>query len=221
MELPQNGHISIQRNDPLWDLRSHNDFRVLLTCIRCASHKDFTNFRGIPLKRGQLWVESERKLAFFTRVKRSSLQRVLKRLNGSHICVQECVQSGFIITISNYDTYQGLIQPTASTGASKSGTNGPELAPNGPLLAPNGPPNIEQQEERIKNKSNLDNLIKDTAKNFKNVIDDKEIPALRFLYAWEKREGLKLHLMNRNFTESEIGKIFERVYPQQYTGKAV
>jgi len=39
-------------------------------------------------------------------------------------------------------------------------------------------------------------------------------------FPFDNREDLKTGLTKGGFNESEISKIFERVYPQQYTGKA-
>ncbi len=62
--------------------------------------------------------------------------------------------------------------------------------------------------------------ITETERPYFPVIEDDELPYLRSLYPYNSRENLKIHLENRGFKEFEIGKIFERVYPQQYTGKA-
>jgi len=56
----------------------------------------------------------------------------------------------------------------------------------------------------------------------KAVFNDEEIPWARSQYPWERRHEFEAHLtLSRGFTGSEAGKIMEKVYPQQYTGKAV
>jgi len=51
-------------------------------------------------------------------------------------------------------------------------------------------------------------------------VSDDEIPHIRTLYSWADRHSLKAQLLHRHLSESDIGKVFERVYPNQYTGKA-
>ncbi len=55
--------------------------------------------------------------------------------------------------------------------------------------------------------------------NLKGYVKEEEIPTLRKLYPFKERERLKVHLSNRGLNEFEIGKAFELIYPQQYTGR--
>jgi len=55
----------------------------------------------------------------------------------------------------------------------------------------------------------------------KPVFNDDEITWARSQYPWERKHELFDHLtLSRGFNGSEAGKIMEKIYPQQYTGKS-
>jgi len=56
-------------------------------------------------------------------------------------------------------------------------------------------------------------------KDLKGYVSKEEIPTLRKLYPFKDRHKLQTHLEARGLNGQEIGKAFELIYPQQYTGR--
>lgn len=219
MQDSDNGYIQIPRAHPIWSFPP-NTFRLAMELIRRATHKDITfrhHGREIELKRGQLFI-SERQLSRDCGFHRTALRRTLSRLECVRFCVRFCVQSGFILTICDYNYFNSskfpLVSASAPTYMSKvvhqtyhSGT--PDVPPlyNEQGTLKNQDTVSSNKEKDFKEPSGKKPL---TEENF----DRSEIKGLRVLFGSD--DAIASHLRTRGFIESAIQKILKLFKQEAY-----
>lgn len=194
--------------DPIWrqdfqDLKNISPTAfVVRQLIRLARDLE-TNISNLP----DTQIEKE------TGIVRKAIRRARREL----------ISAGYIVP-HGYHTY--FIRPFRWVVMTQPEKN--HLGRNDPSLGSKVPNHLGQNDPSLGSKVPNSILIQKQNNTetegkivFVPVLDD-EIPALKIIYPWNKRENLKTTLMTlRGHSEADVGKIFERVYPQQYTGKAV
>ncbi len=102
-----NGFIMLPRSCAKWSFRNdHNTFSVAIHLLMMASYTP-TEWNGIKIDRGQC-VTSFNKLAQRCNLTVKQIRGILTKLEGQSFLTRKGTKLYSIITICNYDSYQGL-----------------------------------------------------------------------------------------------------------------
>lgn len=116
---PGGGWVKLHRKLLEWEwYQDAHMVHLLVHLLLTASHEN-REYKGLTIKRGQI-VTSKKKLSEALNMSETSIMRRLRRLEVDHFVDLKVDQHGTIITICNYDSYQG-----------KTKTSGPLRGPKG------------------------------------------------------------------------------------------
>lgn len=102
-----NGYMRISRKIENWGwYRDSNTFRVFFHLLLKAQYQDGADYMGLPLKRGQV-VMGRKKLSADLGISEQSVRTSLERLSKSQEITIKSTNRFSIITICNYDSWQG------------------------------------------------------------------------------------------------------------------
>jgi hypothetical protein len=142
-----NGWIKLHRTLLEWEwFTDHNVLVVFIYLLLSANHKD-TRWRGVDVERGQL-VASLDSISTATELSVSQVRTALNKLKKSKNVTSETTNKFTLITIANYELFQGGDRGNDNQGdtqiANKSHTYRQQIATN----------NNDKNEENEKNKEN-------------------------------------------------------------------
>lgn len=109
------GFITLQRKVVEWEwFKDQNMFHLFAYLILKANHKD-GNFKGIPIKRGQL-LTGRNSLSENTGISTRSIRTCLNKLKSTNEIAIKSTSKYSIITVCKYNDYQNIkIKPTNKT----------------------------------------------------------------------------------------------------------
>lgn len=108
-----NGWIKLHRSmlsNPLWESEPFSRAQAWIDLLLITNHKDgfirIKNGKRIDIKRGQCGY-SEVKLSERWKWSRGKVKRFLNELKNDQMIVQQIIQQNSVITICNYESFQG------------------------------------------------------------------------------------------------------------------
>lgn len=104
-------------------------FEAWIDLLLNANHNEqkvYLKYEMFTCKRGQL-LRSQETLALAWNWNRSSVRRFLKLLQSDHMIYQKATNKTTIITICNYDKYQGVRPTDTTTDDQRRNTNNNNL----------------------------------------------------------------------------------------------
>lgn len=103
---PGGGWVKLHRKLLEWEwYQDAHMVHLLVHLLLTASHED-RKYKGLTIKRGQV-VTSKKKLSEALNMSETSVMRRLRRLEVDRFVDLKVDQHGTVITVCNYDSYQG------------------------------------------------------------------------------------------------------------------
>lgn len=99
------GWVKIHRRLQLWEWYTDSAMVHLFLHLLLSANREAGNWRGIPVKRGQL-ITGRKSLSKETGISERTIRTCLKRLKSTSELTIETTNLYSIITICNYDEYQ-------------------------------------------------------------------------------------------------------------------
>ncbi len=124
--ISQNGYIKLFRGFLDWEWYDDiNTSRVFIHCLLKANYSD-KNWRGREIKRGS-FVTSVSSLSSEIGLSTSKIKTSLNKLKRTNEIANVTTQNYSIISITNYETYQGNDKPVGKRVTNGSQTNGKRM----------------------------------------------------------------------------------------------
>lgn len=123
------GWIKLHRQLLEWEWYDDiNVCRLFIHCLLKANHAD-NKWKGKLIKRGQ-FITSLDKLVSETGLSKSQIRTCLKKLKSTHEIAHETTSQHTVITIENYDSYQGDDTRDSTPVTHESHTDSTQIASN-------------------------------------------------------------------------------------------
>lgn len=167
------GYISIWRRIKDWKYYQDSEsFHLWVHILLSANHKD-NYVNCILVKRGQLLTSID-SLSRETKVNRSKVRRILKKLKNDNQIGEQITNKYRIISITNYDLYSSSDMQKGKQAANKRQTNDKQMAPN-------------NNDNNVNNYNNYNKLIVEKTKKVKNEKSDGTQVWFSYANAYESR----------------------------------
>ena len=186
--------IKLQRKFIDWEwFDTDNMVRLFIYILVKANHKD-GQWKGIPVKRGQL-ITGLNSLSDKTNISIQTLRTCLTRLEKTGEINSKVTNKYRVITICNYDSYQGSQQET-------------NKLPNKQLTGNQQSTNKQSTANKnVKKEKNVNNVKNEYNKN-KNKTNDK--PFIGFIEWLLSEDFVRIYKLPDHLDEEKFNKIYEK-----------
>lgn len=220
MSSPSTGYIKLHRiilESSIWRTRSSAVKILAITCLLLANHREI-KLGSHTISRGS-FLTSFRKLADICHLRKTTIEYAMSFLTSVHFLGHKPVHNQTLVTILNYNDYQSSESYNSDTF---SDTLPDKVSQSGTASVPIGNRLYRTRNEEKEQRQKVNSINRVLKEDFKaSSIPQLQIQRYREVFKYPDRFDLKESLIKAGYSESETGKILERVYPQEYTGKAV
>lgn len=204
------GFIKVHRNLMKWEWYADSKMVHLFIHLIMSANFEDKKWRGKPIKRGQL-LTGRKSLSIATGISEQSLRTCLHRLKSTGEIIIKSTNQFSLITVCNYDTYQGKVKE-ANQPSNQQSTNNQPTSNQQPTTTKESKEYKERQEEEGEKQPLFFNPENPNLIQQMRIMWEKRVPT----YLWEgsddviAMQGIKTKL--GELVKKNEGKSTDRGY---------